>query len=56
MLDRARRSGWLLCLAAVVGSALFAGCEVAKEKTGCAIAAGVVLVLAAAALVVRLAQ
>ena len=56
MLDRARRSGWLLCLAAVMGSALFAGCEIAKDRKGCALAAGVVLVLAAAALVVRLTQ
>jgi len=56
MLDRARRSAWLLCLAAVMGSALFAGLFLAEPNWPGAIACGVVMCGAAAALVVRLTQ
>jgi len=39
-----------------MGSALFAGCEVARSKWGCALLAGAVMVAAAVALVLKLTQ
>jgi len=54
VIARLRRASWLLCVAAVMGSALFAGCEVAQANWTGAIACGVVMVGMAAALVVKL--
>lgn len=56
MLDRLRNSAWFLCVAALMGSAMLVGCEVAQEKKGCAVACGIIMVIAAAALVVKLTQ
>lgn len=47
---------WGACVAALMGSALFAGCEVARSKWGCAILAGAVMVAAAVALVLKVTQ
>ena len=54
MIARLRRAGWFLCIAALMGSAMLVGCEVAQEKKGCAVACGIIMVIAAAALVVKL--
>jgi hypothetical protein len=56
VIARLRRSGWLLCLAALMGSALLAGCEVALEHWPAAIACGVPMVGIAATLAVKLTQ
>lgn len=56
MLGKYRRWAWVGCVVALMGSALYAGCEVAKSRWGCALLAGAVMVLAAAALVVKLTQ
>ena len=56
MIARLRNSGWLLCLATLMGSALLAGCEVAQENWPAAIACGVPMVGIAAALAVKLTQ
>jgi hypothetical protein len=56
MLAKYRRWGWLCCLGALACSAMYAGCEVAKSKWGCALLAGAVMVGAAALLVVKLTQ
>ena len=49
MLGKYRRWGWCACVAALMGGALFAGCEVARSKWGCALLAGAVMVAAAIA-------
>jgi len=54
MLTRARRFGWFATVAALMGSAMYAGCEVTRKRWGCAIAAGIVMVATAAVLVARL--
>jgi hypothetical protein len=56
MLAKYRRFAWCACVAALMGSALFAGCEVARSRWGCAIAAGAVMVAAAVLLVLKLTQ
>lgn len=56
MLAKYRRWGWCACVAALMGSALYAGCEVARSRWGCAILAGIVMVAAAVALTLKLTQ
>lgn len=56
MLSNLRRAGWFAAVAGLLGSAMFAGCEVAKSKWGCALAAGIVMVAAAVLLVLKLCQ
>ncbi len=56
MLGKYRRWAWCACDAALMGSALYAGCEVAQGDWAAAVANGVVMVGTAAALVLKLTQ
>jgi len=56
MLTRARRFGWFATVAALMGSAMYAGCEVTQRKWGCALLAGAGAVAAAVLLVLKLGQ
>jgi hypothetical protein len=56
MLTKLRRLGWFAAIAGLMGSAMFAGCEIAKGKWGCALLAGAVMVALAVALALKLCQ
>lgn len=51
MLAKLKRLGWFATVAALMGSAMYAGCEVTQGRWGCAIVAGIVMVATAAVLV-----
>lgn len=54
MPSKLKRIGWFATVAALMGSAMYVGCEVAQGRWGCAIVAGIVMVATAAVLVARL--
>jgi hypothetical protein len=56
MLSRLRRAAWCGIVATLMGSALFAGCEVAQSNWPGAIAYGAVMCAAAVPLVLKLTQ
>ncbi|HOQ98205.1 MAG TPA: hypothetical protein PLJ35_05235 [Anaerolineae bacterium] len=56
MLAKLKRLGWFATVAALMGSAMYAGCEVAHGRWGCALLAGAGAVAAAVLLVLKLGQ